>query len=65
MEKEKLKGLLIQLIEQNEKTKQKNFEKNKGLDNRIVTTNGLVNDGYYKGKIQAYKYILKMLDSEE
>ncbi len=66
MDNKELKEKLEKYIIQNEKKIEINFNKNKGLSGKsIVTTDGMINDAYYKGKIQAYKNILELLNKQE
>lgn len=66
MDNKELKERLINLISYNEKKVEINFNKNKGLSGKsIATTDGMINDAYYKGKIQAYKNILELLNKQE
>lgn len=65
MDNTKLIELLQNLIKQNKKNQEINFNKNVGLSGKaIATEHGKIKDAYYKGKIQAYTFILEQLEKE-
>ena len=60
----KLREIIKNSIDSCKESQKINFNTNKGLSGSIATEKGRCKDYYLKGKIQAYTYVLELLEKE-